>query len=125
MATNQNNPASTPNLAGPSQNHQVLRSSPVRKYSTGVLADDATFTLGATADAKGFYRCWDSADLTNVGQFSVDADSTVTLEVPIVTGSVWVAADTDTKLCFFDDSGVLTVKNRSGGALTLHFSKLI
>ncbi len=125
MSTDQNNPAAQANIVGPSQDHQSLRSDPIRSYSTGSLADDATFTLGATANAVGFWRCWNSADLTDAAEFSVDADGTVTLVVPIWTGATWVAADTDTKLCFFDDSDVLTIKNRSGGALTLEFAKLI
>lgn len=125
MATNQNNPALTVNIVGPSENHQSLRSDPIRAYSTGALADDASFTLGEVAKAGGFWRCWDSEDLTNAAEFSVDADGTVTLVVPAWTGANWVASDSDTDLCFFNDSGVLTLKNRQGAEHTLHFAKLL
>lgn len=123
MATQDVNP-NTPAVSYGTTDHPSLRAEYIAVYTTGALIDDATFTLGATADAVGFWRCWDSADLTNTGQFSVDIDGTVTLEIPIITGAVWVAADTDVKLCFFDDAGVMTIKNRSGGTLTLHFTKM-
>ena len=125
MATNQNNPAVTVNIVSPSEDHTSLRSDPIRVYSTGVLVDDATFTLGATSKGVGFWRCWDSEDLTNAAEFSVDVDGTVTLVVPAWTGANWVASDSDTDLCFYDDSGVLTLKNRQGADHTLHFAKLL
>lgn len=124
MATQDFNPHNPAVFYGTTE-HPALRSEFNKVYTTGALIDDATYVIGAATSGVGFYRCWDSEDLTNAAEFSVDADGTVTLVVPIWTGAVWVAADTDTKLCFFSDSGTLTVKNRSGGTLTLHFAKLL
>lgn len=126
MPVNDFNPVS-PGSRGPSVTHEIFRSTPLRKYSTGVLANTGQFSLGtpAPAAAVGFYRCWDEADLTNAAEFSIDLDGTVTLVVPIWTGSTWVATDTGSGLNFFTSSGELIIENNSGGPLTLAIAQLI
>ena len=124
MATRDYNPHNPAAFYGTTE-HPSLRVEYNKVYSTGSLIDDATYVLGSTSEAVGFWRCWDSEDLTNAAEFSVDADGTVTLVVPIWTGANWVASDSDTDLCFFDDSGELTIKNRQAATHTLHFAKLL
>ena len=125
MASSDFNPATTPAGRSPTVEHPVFRSSPLRVQTTGVLVDEAAYSLGTPDDPTGFYRCWDAADLTDAAEFCIDTDGVVTLVVPIWTGSTWVAADTDDQLCFYVSSGEYFVKNRSGGPLLLNFAKLM
>tara|TARA_R110002012_G_scaffold21589_7_gene75240 strand:+ start:1787 stop:2179 length:393 start_codon:yes stop_codon:yes gene_type:complete len=129
MATNDNNPASTINVTGPTVSHPLFRSAPIRGHSTGELADDATFALNLDddGDASGFYLCWNSADPSDAALFSITASGSTVSAVDIgpAWGShTWDDADTDVKLCLFEDSGVATLKNRSGGALTLVIARI-
>ncbi len=124
MATNDYNPNTAAVFYGTGE-HPSLRSEYNKVYTTGTLADDATYTLGAVANAVGFWRVWNAADLTNAAEISVDTDGTLTIVLPIVTGSNWAVADTDTDLCFFDDSDTLTIKNREGADREIHFAKLL
>lgn len=117
------NPAGAANV-GPSLDHPSLRRSPLRVHTTGVLANDATFIIGDTSKAEGFWKCWDAAVPANSANFSVKSDSTVTLVIPIETGGNWAASDSATDLCFWDDSGVLTITNNQSSA-TIYFVRLM
>jgi hypothetical protein len=128
MSTESNNPAAQVNVIGPSVEHPVFRGSAVRGWTSGALADDATYSLGSpSTQAAGFYLCWDISDPSDAALFSVTTASGAVTAVDIgpAWGShTWDDADTDTKLCFYVSSGELILKNRSGSAATLAIAKL-
>lgn len=124
MATNDFNPSATPPHLGPTVSNPIFRSRPVRIATSGALADDATYpvVLAEDGDASGIYLCYDASDPSDAAFFSVTASGTTVSAIDIgpAWGShTWDDADTDTKLCFYINSGVATLKNRSGSAATL------
>lgn len=129
MANQDNNPASSANVVGPEVSHPIFRSSPLRGHSSGALADDATFALALAddGDASGFYLAWDASDPSDAAFFSITATGTTVSAIdlgPAWGSHTWDDADTDTKLCLFVDSGVATLKNRSGSAAVLNIARI-
>jgi len=128
MATNSNNPAGQVNVPGPSVDHPLFRGSALRGWTSGSLADDATYSLGSPGDqAAGFYLAWDLADPSDAALFSVTTASGAVTAVdigPAFASHTWDDADTDVKLCFYVSSGELILKNRSGSAATLAIAKI-
>ena len=130
MTTEAYHPAQTINVPSDGVDHPLFRNLGVlRGYTTPVLADDGTYSLGKpTGNAEGFYLAWDVADPSNVALFSVtSASGTVTaVDIgPSWTSHTWDDADTDLKMCFYVSAGELFLKNRSGsGGVTLAIARI-
>lgn len=128
MSTSSNNPAGQVNVVGPTAEHPLFRGSALRGWTTGALADDATYSLGSPGDGgAGFYLCWDITDPSDAAIFSVTVASGAVTAVdigPSWGSHTWDDADTDVKFCFYVSSGELILKNRSGNTDTLAIAKL-
>jgi len=125
MSTDGFNPAQSINVPSDGVDHPLFRNlGPVRGFTSPLLADDATYSLGSPGDlASGFYLAWDVADPSDAALFSVTTASGAVTAVdigPSWGSHTWDDADTDAKMCFYVSSGELILKNRSGsGDVTL------
>jgi len=129
MANSDFNPSDGAGYAGPTVSHKVFRQTPIRSWTTEELADDATFALNLAedGDATGIYLCWDASDPSDAAFFSVTASGTTVSAIdigPSWASHTWDDADTDDKLCFYVNSNVATLKNRSGSAATLVIARI-
>ncbi len=79
------------------------------------LADDATYTLPIGASGWGYIHFGD-----NDGWIEIGFESDGTIENKDSRNVV--TTDTDTRYCVFNDSGTITIKNRSGVSTNVKFS---
>jgi hypothetical protein len=96
----------------------VIEQDSLKTFATSsIIADDGTITPPTAISGWGWVRAYSSGNLSEAAyQFEFNSDGAVTL----VNNTTNVAsADTDGKLCIFDNGTGIIIKNRLGSSQTL------